>query len=331
MAKVLITGGAGYIGSHTAKSLSRSGYEPVVFDNLSTGHRWAVNWGPLIEGDLSDTDLLRNVFAGFDISAVIHFAAHAYIGESMAAPRSYFHNNVTNTFKLLDVMLEVGVKQFVFSSSCAAYGIPETVPIRENQPKLPVNPYGESKLFIERALHWYGEAYGMSSVALRYFNAAGADPEGELGEDHRPEPHLIPLVIEAALGQRPHVEIYGKDYPTPDGTAIRDYVHVTDLAEAHVLALRHLLSGGASVELNLGTGRGHSVMEVVTAAERASGQRIVTRTAGRRLGDPPQLVADPSKAASLLGWKPHSPGLDSIVESAWRWRAVHAGIQCREA
>ena len=327
MAIVLVTGGAGYIGSHTAKCLARSGYEPVVLDNLSTGHRWAVNWGPLIQGELSDTALLRDLFARFDISAVIHFAAHAYIGDSMIAPHRYFRNNVTNTLNLLDVMLEAGVKRIVFSSSCAAYGIPETVPIRENQLKLPVNPYGESKLFVERALHWYGEAYGMSWVALRYFNAAGADPDGELGEDHRPEPHLIPLVIEVALGRRPHVEINGTDYPTPDGTAVRDYVHVTDLAEAHVLALRHLLSGGANAAFNLGTGRGHSVKEVVSAAERASGRRIVSRIAGRRPGDPPQLVADPSKAALLLGWKPHYPDLDSIVESAWRWHAAHAGVQ----
>ncbi len=322
MAYVLVTGGAGYIGSHTAKCLSRSGFEPLVLDNLSTGHPWAVKWGPLVQGDLSDAALLREVFANYDIAAVIHFAAHAYVGESMTNPQKYFRNNVINSLNLLDAMVERGVKRIVFSSSCAVYGNPRTVPIREDHPQDPVSPYGESKLFIERALHWYGEAYGLSWVALRYFNAAGADPDGELGEDHRPETHLIPLIIETALGRRPHVDIYGADYGTPDGTAVRDYIHVMDLAAAHCLALQYLLSEGESVALNLGTGRGHSVMEVISAVERASGRSVASRVVGRRPGDPPQLIADPVKADSLWGWKPRYPDLDLIVDSASRWYSV---------
>ena len=322
--RILVTGGAGYIGSHTAKALAQAGYEPVVFDNLSEGHRWAVKWGPLVEGDLSDGALLRHVVATYGIKAVIHFAAHAYVAESMHRPREYFRNNVTNTLCLLDALLEAGVCRIVFSSSCATYGIPSNVPITEIHPQNPINPYGESKRVVERFLYWYGRAYGLDWMALRYFNAAGADPDGEIGEDHHPETHLIPTAIHAALGKRPFVEVYGTDYPTPDGTAIRDYIHVTDLASAHVLALNYLLGGGESAALNLGTGEGKSVREVIAAVERVTGQRVPVREAGRRSGDPRVLVADPAKAGRVLGWRPQYSSLDTIVETASRWHQAHS-------
>jgi UDP-arabinose 4-epimerase len=323
LTRILITGGAGYIGSHTAKALAQSGFEPVVLDDMSKGHPWAVKWGPLIKSDLGDYATVREVLARFHIEAVVHFAADAYVGESMREPRRYFRNNVGNTLALLEAVLDAGVRHFVFSSSCATYGIPESVPIPESRPQFPVNPYGESKRFVERALWWYGEAYGLKSVTLRYFNAAGADPEGELGEDHDPETHLIPLVVQAALGRKPRVDIYGTDYPTPDGTAIRDYIHVTDLAEAHVLALRHLMDGGGSTALNLGTGRGHSIREVIAAVSRQSGQRVPAREAGRRPGDPPALVADATLAKHILGWRPQYSDLATIVDTALRWQVVH--------
>jgi UDP-arabinose 4-epimerase len=240
---VLVTGGAGYIGSHTAKRLARAGFRPVVLDNLSRGHAHAVKWGPFICGDLADSALIRRVMEEHSIQAILHFAAFAYVGESMSAPRNYFANNVSNTLNLLDVAVDLGVKNVVFSSTCATYGIPEIMPISEDEKQRPVNPYGEAKLFIERVLHWYAQAYGLRWVVLRYFNAAGADSEGEIGEDHEPETHLIPRAIQAALGELPSVDIYGTDYPTPDGTAVRDYIHVMDLADAHVLALQHLLGG----------------------------------------------------------------------------------------
>ena len=317
--RVLVTGGAGYIGSQTAKSLSRAGFEPVVYDNLSVGHRWAVNWGPLVEADLCDLDSLKHTLKKYDITAAIHFAAHAYVGESMREPRRYFQNNVTNTLHLLDSLLDAGIGYVVFSSSCAVYGIPQYIPIPESHSKVPVNPYGESKLFIERVLDWYARVYGMRWAALRFFNAAGADPSGELGEVHHPETHLLPLVIDAALRNRGPVAIYGVDYPTADGTAIRDYIHVCDLAEAHVLALRHLLSKGESFVANLGTGRGVSVREIVAAVERIAGAVINVRQAPRRPGDPPVLVADSSYAENLLGWQPKASALESIVSSAWHW------------
>ena len=319
--RVLVTGGAGYVGSHTTKVLAHSGFQPVVLDNLERGHRWAVRWGPLVVGDLADTSLLQELLQEYRVEAVIHFAAYAYVGESVANPRKYFRNNFVNTLNLLEAMLDNGVRHIVFSSSCASYGLPESVPIGEDHPQRPVNPYGESKLFVERVLDWYGHADGLSWMSLRYFNAAAADPEGEIGEEHQPETHLIPLVIQAALGQRPSIEIYGTDYPTPDGTALRDYIHVTDLAEAHVLAIRHLANGGSSMALNLGTGKGHSVREVIQAVERVSGRRFPVQETGRRPGDPPALVADASRAAQVLGWRPRYPELDSIVEHAWRWHA----------
>lgn len=319
MTAILVTGGAGYIGSHTAKSLAAAGYTPVVLDNLTRGHRDAAKCGPFVQGDVSDGALVRDIIQKYSIQGVLHFAASAYVGESMASPRDYFSNNVRGTLAGLDALLDSEVKQFVFSSTCATYGVPQTTPIGEDHPQHPVSPYGESKLFVERVLHWYGKAYGLRSVALRYFNAAGADPEGELGEDHDPEPHLIPRVINALLGRLPDIEVYGTDYPTPDGTAIRDYVHVTDLAEAHVLALRYLLGGGESCAVNLGTGHGHSVREVIRAVEKASGRQATVRHQPRREGDPAILVAQCGQAERLLAWKPHRSDLETIVRTALSW------------
>jgi len=316
---VLVTGGAGYIGSHACKVLSRAGYRPVVFDNLSRGHRAAVRWGPLVEGNLAEREKLTATLDHYDVACVMHFAAFAYVGESVTDPALYYSNNLGGTLSLLEAMRETGVDKIVFSSTCATYGTPNETPIRENSPQLPVNPYGETKLAIERALHWYGEAYGLRSASLRYFNASGADPEGEIGELHEPETHLVPLVVEAALGRRQQVEIYGIDYQTPDGTAIRDYIHVQDLAEAHLRALEHLGAGRQSVALNLGTGHGHSVRQVIRAVESVSGNAVPCREAARRPGDPPILVADPSLAAELLGWRARISDLDTIVRTALAW------------
>jgi UDP-glucose-4-epimerase GalE len=319
--RVLITGGAGYIGSHTAKALARVGIEPVVYDNLSAGHRWAVKWGPLVEADLSDRLALRRTIQQYDITAAIHLAAHAYVGESIFEPRRYFENNVTNTLNLLDAFLDTGVGRVVFSSSCAVYGIPNAIPIREDHLKLPISPYGESKLFIERVLEWYGGAYDFRWAALRYFNAAGADPEQELGEFHDPETHLLPLVIEAAIGKRECIELFGADYPTADGTAIRDYIHVSDIAEAHVIALQKLFSGAESFSTNIGTGRGFSGREIVAAVEGVVGAKINVKLSPRRAGDPPVLVADPTRAESLLQWRPRHSSLENIVNTACRWHS----------
>jgi UDP-glucose 4-epimerase len=272
-----------------------------------------------VVGDLADADLIRRILRDYRIGAVMHFAAHAYVGESMISPERYFRNNVANTLNLLEGMLSYNVRHIVFSSTCATYGVPESPEISEAHPQVPVNPYGESKLFIERVLRWNERAHGLNSVALRYFNAAGADPDGDLGEDHTPETHLIPLVIEAALGQRRSVEIYGAQYPTPDGTAVRNYIHVMDLARAHVLALRYLLSGGGSTAFNLGTGRGHSVREVIECVARVSGGGIRVVERDPRPGDPAALVASSSRAARTLGWKPLYTELEPIVETAHRW------------
>jgi UDP-glucose-4-epimerase GalE len=315
----LVTGGAGYIGSHTTKALAQAGFEPVVYDNLSEGHRWAVQWGPLVEANLSDRTRLLETLRQHSIEAVIHFAAHAYVGESMREPRKYFRNNVTDALVLLDTLLDAGIQTVVFSSSCAVYGLPDALPIAESNPKRPVSPYGESKLFVERALNWYGAAYGLRSACLRYFNAAGADAAGELGELHRCETHIIPLVIEAVLGRGGPVEVFGTDYLTPDGTAIRDFVHVSDLADAHVLALQRLIKEKESFDLNLGTGRGVSVLEVIEAVEKHAGTGVPWRAGLRRSGDPPALVADASLAQSLLGWNPVRSTLEGIVSTAWRW------------
>jgi UDP-arabinose 4-epimerase len=332
--RVLVTGGAGYIGSQTAKALAQSGHDVVVLDNLTGGHRWAVKWGELLEGDILDADFMRFIFAQKCIEAVIHFAGVIQVGESVKHPGKYFRINTEGTLRLLDTMAEHDVKPMVFSSSAAVYGTPQKVPIPEDHPTHPVSPYGESKLFVERMLHWFGAAHGIRWAALRYFNASGADLEGELGEEHDPESHLIPLVIKAALGEIAQVEIYGTDYPTPDGTAIRDYIHVVDLAEAHVRALDYLVHGGESCALNLGTGVGHSVREVITAVNRSAAKQdpganqgagarsVPFREAARRAGDPAVLVADPSQAQKALNWMAVHSSLDQIVASAWAWHCA---------
>jgi UDP-glucose-4-epimerase GalE len=315
---ILVTGAAGYVGSHACKALAGAGYRPVAYDNLSRGHAEAVRWGPLVEGDLHDRATLVATLRSHDIAAVMHFAAFAYVGESVGEPELYYRNNVGGTLALLAAMREAGVGTIVFSSTCAVYGTPDRVPITERTAKAPLNPYGETKLAIERALHWYGEAYGLRYAALRYFNAAGADPDGEIGEDHDPETHLIPRVLRAALGRGDPVEIYGTDYPTPDGTAIRDYIHVTDLAVAHVRALDYLRRG-ESIAVNLGTGQGSSVREVIAAVERIAGRPVPQRAVGQRAGDPPELVADPGLAHARLGWRARHSDLDTIVRTALAW------------
>jgi UDP-glucose-4-epimerase GalE len=317
---ILIVGGAGYIGSQTAKAAARAGLEPVVLDNLVYGHRWAARWGPLIEGEIADRAVLDRVFREHRVTAVVHFAAYAYVGESVQNPRKYFGNNVAGTLTLLDAMLDHGIRDIVFSSTAATYGEPVKVPIPEDHPQKPINPYGESKLAVERILHWYQGAYDLRYAALRYFNAAGADPDGEIGEDHDPESHLIPLAIGAVLGRAPELKIFGTDYPTPDGTAIRDYIHVADLADAHLLALGRLDKGDKALALNLGTGTGHSVREVVASVEKISGRKVPRVEVGRRAGDPPSLVADASRAQQTLQWRPKYADLDVIVEHAWRWQ-----------
>jgi UDP-arabinose 4-epimerase len=320
VANILVTGGAGYIGSHVCKALAQAGYLPITLDNLVYGHRWAVQWGPFFEGDLANGTLLRRVIRDYKIEAVVHFAAYAYVGESMQDPGKYFRNNVVNTINLLDAMVETGISNVVFSSTCATYGVPQRTPIGEDHPQQPVNPYGESKLFIERALRWYDVAHGIRSVALRYFNAAGADADGKIGENHDPETHLIPLVIRAALDPTQNVKIFGTDYATPDGTAVRDYIHVTDLAEAHVKAIDRLRYGCETISLNLGTGTGHSVREVIDAVQRISGRKVNTVESPRRAGDPPMLVAQSGLAVDLLGWVPQYSDLDTIVTTALRWQ-----------
>jgi UDP-arabinose 4-epimerase len=322
MQRVLLTGGAGYVGSHAAKCLKRNGFEPVTLDDLSSGHRWAVKWGPFVQGDIADAKLVRETVARYRIRAVLHLAAYASVGESMAKPWKYFQNNVTGSLRLLDALRDSSAEHIIFSSTCATYGTPQHGRIKESDLQNPVNPYGESKLMIEKALRWYGEAYGITSVCLRYFNAAGADPEGELGEVHNPETHLIPTAINTALGLCDSLEIYGRDYPTRDGSAVRDYTHVADLAEAHVTALQYLLEGGSSESVNLGTGHGYSVLEVIRAVEQVSRTKIRARFSDRRPGDPAALVADPSKALDILGWRATSSSLDEIVRTAWDWHSA---------
>jgi UDP-arabinose 4-epimerase len=324
--RILVAGGAGYIGSHTAKALARSGHVPVAIDDFSTGNEWAVRFGPLVRGNMGDRGLVARVLREERIDAVLHFAASAYVGESMTQPQKYFQNNVVNTLSLLDAIREAGVRDVVFSSTCATYGDPLRLPLDETHPQNPVNPYGESKLFIEKVLRWYGEAYGMRWIALRYFNAAGADTEGEIGEAHDPEPHLIPLVIQAARGDRSEVGISGTDYGTPDGTAIRDYIHVEDLAQAHILAIHHLKKGGKSGAFNLGTGLGYSVREIIAAVEKHSGRIVPANEMSRRAGDPERLVAGAERARQVLGWNPVHD-LDSIVATAWKWEARKSEVQ----
>ena len=317
---ILVVGGAGYVGSHAARSLRNSGYRVVLYDNLSTGFRRLAQGFELVEGDIADEAKLRPVLASVD--AVMHFAAHAYVGESVENPRKYFRNNVLAALSLLNAALDTGIRRFVFSSTCAVYGIPEQIPITEQAPHEPVNPYGASKLFFENALEAYSRAYGLRSVRLRYFNAAGADEGGEIGELHEPETHLIPLALAASTESGPELQIHGTDYETPDGTCIRDYIHVNDLADAHVRALQYLERGdekdGGSLAINLGTGRGHSVLEVMQAVEKVTGRSVRRKVGPRRPGDPPVLVADPTKAQAVLGWAAKR-NLADIVASAWTW------------
>ncbi|MFO1060624.1 MAG: UDP-glucose 4-epimerase GalE [Dongiaceae bacterium] len=317
--RILVTGGAGYVGAHVCKALARSGFEPVVLDNLSTGHRSAVRWGRLIELDLADKAALVETLRRERPAGVAHLAASIEVAQSMREPARYYANNVVNSLNLLEAMQAAGVPAIVFSSTGATYGIATQVPIPEDHLQLPVNPYGETKLVIERALGWLGKAQGLRWLAFRYFNAAGADPDAEIGEQHEPEIHLIPLALGAALGHRPPLQVMGLDYPTPDGTAVRDYVHVADLAEAHVVGLRHLLAGGESGAFNLGSGRGTSVREIVDEVATVTGRRPPVRESGRRPGDPPILVADPRRAMRTLGWQPRQSDLRTILETAARW------------
>jgi UDP-glucose-4-epimerase GalE len=320
--RVLVTGGAGYVGSHAAKLLAESGHDVVVVDNLAEGHRAAVLKLPLVVADLLDRDKIIGVIKEHQIDAVMHFAAFAYVGVSVTEPARYYQNNIVGTLALLDAMRETGVNRIVFSSTCATYGIPERVPIPEDHPQQPINPYGFTKLAIERALADYAHAYGIGYAALRYFNASGAAADGTIGEDHDPETHLIPLVLQVALGQREYVNIFGTDYPTPDGTCIRDYIHVDDLAAAHVAALEKLAPGEA-LKLNLGTGNGVSVQEVIDVCRDVTGHTIPARASARRAGDPPELVADASLAKQVLGWEAKHQDVRSIIESAWRWHSTH--------
>jgi UDP-glucose 4-epimerase len=320
--KVLLTGGAGYVGSHAAKLLQSKGHDIWVYDNLSEGHRAAVPEGRLIEGDLHDLAKLTETLQGLHIEAVMHFAASCYVGVSVTNPAEYYHNNVVGTLSLLEAMRAAGVKKIVFSSTCATYGVPDIVPITEAEKQSPINPYGFTKLVIEHALADYSYAYGWGYAALRYFNASGAAEDGSIGEDHDPETHLIPLILDVALGKRENVKIFGEDYPTPDGTCIRDYIHVDDLATAHLAALERLKEGVA-LKLNLGTGQGASVLEVIEACRRVTGHAIPAVVSPRREGDPPALVADASLANDVLDWKPKYADIEAVVKSAWGWHKAH--------
>lgn len=321
--RVLVTGGAGYIGSHVVKALRDAGHDVAVLDNLSLGHRAAVQGVPLFQADLLDRPALDWLFSAHPVEAVLHFAALSQVGESQRQPGRYALNNVGGTATLLEAMLQAGCRLVVFSSTAAVYGAPETMPITEEAPLEPTNTYGETKLFVERLLRRFSEAHGLHSIALRYFNAAGAGPGGELGEDHDPETHLIPLVLSAALGHRPAIEIFGTDYETPDGTCIRDYIHVTDLAQAHLLALEALAGGAGTTAYNLGNGAGFSVREVIAAAGQVTGREIPVREATRRPGDPPRLVASAARAEAELGWRPKLAELETIIGTAWEWHRRH--------
>jgi len=319
MRTILVVGGAGYIGSHMVKRLAEQGYEVVVADNLSTGFRDAVKAARLVELDIRDSRALKALLADARFAAVLHFASFIQVGESVREPAKYYANNVTATLGLLDAMVSAGVQRFILSSTAAVYGDPLYVPIDEAHTKQPISPYGRSKWMVEQILEDYDRAYGLKSVCLRYFNAAGADPGGELGERHEPETHLIPLVLQAAAGRRPAISVFGQDYATPDGTCIRDYIHVEDLVDAHMLALEHLLAGRGSDAFNLGNGNGFSVNEVIASAERVTGRPIPVTYVERRAGDPPRLVADATRAKTVLGWRPTRADLDTIVADAWRW------------
>jgi UDP-glucose 4-epimerase len=320
---VLVTGGAGYIGSHAVKALRNRGEAVIVYDNFSQGHRAATSAATtVVEGDIHDTARLRRAMEERGVNAVMHFAAWLSVGDSVKDPAGYYRNNVCGTLSVLDAMIGAGVRHLVFSSTCATFGSPTTTPIAEDAPQRPINAYGETKLAVERALPHYEKPYGLRSVALRYFNAAGADPDGDLGEDHDPEIHVIPRAIDAALG-RGSFQIFGEDYPTPDGTCLRDYIHVTDLAAAHLVALDRLRGGGPSAAYNLGNGRPSSVRDVVAAVERVTGRKVPVQLGPRREGDPAVLVASSDRLKNELGWRPQFEDLDTIVETAWRWRAAH--------
>jgi UDP-glucose-4-epimerase GalE len=327
-ATILVTGGAGYIGSHTCKALAAKGFEPITYDNLSRGNRWAVKWGPLEEGDISDAGRLSEVLNRYRPAAVIHFAAFAYVGESVENPLLYYHNNVAGSIALFRAVLRYRTIPIVFSSSCATYGIPSSIPIFEEHPQHPINPYGASKLAVERVLRDLNSAHGSSSICLRYFNVAGADPDGEIGEAHDPEPHLIPRVLMAARDGL-QIAVYGEDYDTPDGTCIRDYIHVSDLADAHVRALEHLLAGRASAVLNLANERGFSVFEVIRAAEQQTGKSISIQKSARRVGDPAILVGSAKRAHELLGWRPAHSKLETQIAHAWNW--MQNSVQSQDA
>ena len=316
---ILVTGGAGYVGSHTCKALAQAGYTPVVYDNLVSGHSWAVKWGPMEVGDVADRARLDELIKKYKPKAVMHFAAYAYVGESVLAPGKYYRNNVVGTLNLLEAMRDYGIDKFIFSSSCATYGIPMSIPITEDHPQQPINPYGMSKLMTEQILQDFDRAHGLRSISLRYFNAAGADPDGEIGELHSPETHLIPLLLGAATGSQHPVTIFGRDYDTRDGTCIRDYIHVSDLAHAHILSLRALLDGAKTTAYNLGNGRGFSVQEVINITEKVTTLKIPFEVGLRRKGDPAQLVGDAQLIKADLGWSPKLRDLETIIQTAWNW------------
>ncbi|MCL2637198.1 MAG: UDP-glucose 4-epimerase GalE [Oscillospiraceae bacterium] len=317
---ILVTGGAGYVGSHINKMLAQKGYDTIVYDNLVYGHEEAVRWGKLIKADLADAETLDKVFKENKIEAVFHFAAYAYVGESVTDPAKYYTNNVTNTINLLDAMRRNDCNKIIFSSTCATYGTPEKLPLTEDMPQNPISPYGASKLMVERIFKDYDRAYGLKFAALRYFNAAGADPDGEIGEQHDPETHLIPLVLDAASGKRTDIKVFGTDYPTKDGTCIRDYIHVWDLADAHLRAFEYLKNGGASDFFNLGNECGTSVLEIIEAARKITGKEIAVINTERREGDPPVLVGSSAKAKEILGWNPQFD-VEKMCEDAWRFAA----------
>jgi UDP-arabinose 4-epimerase len=323
---VLVVGGAGYIGSHAARALKRAGHDVIIFDNLSTGFERLAAGFELVKGDILDANALGKVLPR--VNAIMHFAAHCYVGESVTNPRKYFRNNVEGGVSLLNAAMDAGVKKIIFSSTCAVYGEPEKVPIEENTVRNPVNPYGVTKYIFEQALESYDRAYGVRFASLRYFNAAGADESGEIGELHDPETHLIPLALRAAAGLGPELNIFGSDYPTPDGTCVRDYIHVNDLASVHVKALEHLAAGKDSLAVNVGTGNGHSVQEVISAVEAVTGKKVPRKMGPRRPGDPPALVANPAKAQALLDWKA-TRGLRQIVENAWNWMERSRAVVAR--
>jgi UDP-arabinose 4-epimerase len=326
---VLVTGGAGYIGSHACKILAQEGYRPIAFDNLSSGHTWAAKWGPLERGDILDRTALDQAIEKYRPSACLHFAAFAYVAESVSNPGKYYRNNVAGSLTLLEALRDHGIDQFVLSSTCATYGITDKVPIDEALPQAPVNPYGASKLMVERMLADFHAAHRLRFVALRYFNAAGADPDGEIGEDHDPETHLVPLVLDAAWGDREAITVFGDDYETPDGTCVRDYIHVTDLAEAHVLALKALEQGLMHRAFNLGNGQGYSVREVIASVERVTGRPVPVRFGERRPGDPARLISNSMRAAKELKWRPQITKLDDIISTAWEWHKRRAQEKSR--